>query len=176
MVDLGSISKINCGVLHSSAHAFGESNLHLQFTPKKRRRIFEVMQIREECRNCFAEKAEQLGIAIFALEFGPDHVHIFLGGCKNYAVPFLAQHFKGYSARQLRQAFCSELERYHQGSSLWSDGYFYETVGRITSETVKFYIERHKKKHWAHEEYNAHCHLAPKKESGKQLSLSAFSN
>ena len=150
-------SNINCGVLHGRDHAFGEFNLHLQFTPKKRRDVFEVLEIREACRKCFFEKAAQLGVVVFALEFGPDHVHLFIGGCKNYSVPMLAQHFKGFTARRIREAFLPELAVYNQGNSFWTDGYFYETVGRVTSETVTFYIERHKKKHWGHMDYDAHC-------------------
>ncbi len=172
---ISSGSNINCGVLHSNAHSFGEFNLHLQFTPKKRRKVFENLQIQSACRSTFSEKAAQLGVVVFALEFGPDHVHVFLGGCKNYSVPFLAQHFKGYSSRRIRQAFPAELAVYNQGASLWSDGYFYETVGRVTSETVKFYIERHRKKHWEHMDYDAHCALAKKSERAVQTSLSSFS-
>ena len=174
-MNMDSGSSVNCGVLHGSGHSFGEFNLHLQFTPKRRRDVFEVLKIREACRKCFYEKAAELRITVFALEFGPDHVHLFIGGCKNYPVPFLAQHFKGHSSRRIREAFLPELAVYNQGNSLWSGGYFYETVGRVTSETVRFYIERHKKKHWEHMDYEVHCKLAQKKERGTQTSLSAFS-
>ncbi len=172
MKSLVSESYIRCGELHSSAHAFGEFNLHLQFTPKKRRPVFWSIELREACRKCFSEKANALGIVIFALEFGPDHVHLFVGGCKNYAVPLLAQHFKGYSAWKMRQDFASYLQSFNQGASFWSDGYFYESVGRVTSETVKFYIERQQRKHWVHEDYDAHCF---KKQGGQQTSLRAYS-
>ncbi len=173
MNDLDSGGFKDCGKLHSSAHAFGESNMHLQFTPKKRRRVFLDAGLRNACKQCFAAKASELGVNVLALEFGPEHVHLFVGGCKNYSVPVLAQHFKGYSARVLRQQFSVYLERFKQGASFWSDGYFYESVGRVTSETVKFYIERHKKKHWAHEDYDPYCRLSSK-QNGIQTTLGSF--
>ena len=43
-MNMDSGSDINCGVLHGSGYSFGEFNLHLQFTPKKRRDVFEVLK------------------------------------------------------------------------------------------------------------------------------------
>jgi len=40
------------------------------------------------------------------------------------------------------------VRKYELGGSFWSDGYFFETVGRITSESIQFYIERMQRKHW----------------------------
>jgi REP element-mobilizing transposase RayT len=28
------------------------------------------------------------------------------------------------------------------GDSLWSDGYFYESIGRVTNEAIEYYITR----------------------------------
>ena len=44
------------------------------------------------------------------------------------------------------------MKSFRLGSSLWSDGYFYESVGRVTSSTVKFYIDRQQGKHWMHQD------------------------
>ena len=131
-----------------SRHTVGGANFHLQFTPKYRRRVFEDETIREACREAFHAKAKALGVVLEACEFGPDHVHIFVCGCKNYSVPQLAQHFKGFSARVLRRDKWHRVRKYEWGGSFWSDGYFHESVGRVTSETVRYYIERQKKKHW----------------------------
>ena len=84
-----------------------------------------------------------------ACEFGPDHCHVFLAGWKNFAIPKLAQYFKGASSRQLRKDFQEVLRKFSLGDSFWSDGYFYETCGSVTAEARKFYIERMQKKHWA---------------------------
>jgi hypothetical protein len=32
-------------------------------------------------------------------------------------------------------------------------------VGRVTSETIKYYIERQQGKHWAELDYDVHMHL-----------------
>ena len=160
------------GELRSNAHSFGEFNLHLQFTPKKRRPVFWSIELRDACKKTIIEKANSLGVIVLALEYGPDHVHLFVGGCKNFSIPCLAQHFKGYTAWKLRREFASYLESFNQGASFWSDGYFYESVGRVTSKTVKFYIERHKEKHWEHEDYDVHCFST--KQDVHQTKLQAY--
>lgn len=55
-----------------SNHAFGGSALHLQFTPKKRRKVFMNKLLQEACKARFEEKAQQLHINLEACDFGPD--------------------------------------------------------------------------------------------------------
>ena len=131
----------------SSSHSFGESALHLQLTPKYRRKIFLVKALQEACRASFEQIAAHWGLKLEACEFGPDHAHIFISGWKNFAVSRLAQYFKGASSKQLRDDFIEILQQFHLGDSFWSDGYFYETCGSVTAEARKFYIERMQKKH-----------------------------
>jgi len=134
-------------------HSVGLSNYHLQFTPKYRRDVFRDAVVRRTCREAFAQVAQRLHIAIIALEFGPDHVHLFIGNCKNYSVPQLAQYFKGISSRIIRKDCWDNVKGKLWGDQFWSNGYFYEAVGRITSETAKFYIERQQGKHWTNINY-----------------------
>jgi REP element-mobilizing transposase RayT len=93
-------------------------------------------------------KAKQLGIALEAIEFGPDHVHLFVTNCRKHSVSSLAFHFKGSSSYFLRKHAWDEIRHMLWGSSFWSDGYFYESVGRVTSDSIKYYIERQQGKHW----------------------------
>jgi len=93
-------------------------------------------------------KANDLGVWIEAIEFGPDHVHVFVTNCRKYSVSALVNHFKGYSSWYIRRALLRDIEPFLLGDSFWTDGYFYESVGRVTGDTVKFYIERQQGKHW----------------------------
>jgi hypothetical protein len=67
-------------------HSVGEANLHLQFTPKYRRDVFRDEVVQRVCEEGFRETARTLGLVIHALAFGPDHVHVFVGPCKNHSV------------------------------------------------------------------------------------------
>jgi len=131
-----------------SRHTVGGANFHLQFTPKYRRKVFNDREIVRACKHEFERKASELGVTLYACEFGPDHVHLFIGNCKNYSLPKLAQHFKGSSSRALRRNLSEHVRQYEWGESFWSDCYFYDSIGRMTTENVSFYIERQQRKHW----------------------------
>jgi len=129
-------------------HSVGGSNYHLQFTPKYRRLIFEYREIRQYIVRCFRLKAEKLRMKLSSVEFGPDHVHLFVENCKNYSVGQLVQYFKGYSSRMVRKHYWNIVKKLLWGKSFWTGGYFYESIGRVTKEHIKYYIERQQGRHW----------------------------
>ena len=104
-------------------------------------------------RTAIKEKARSLGIQVGAIEFGPDHVHLFVVGCKNYSAAQLAGQLKGYSSRVVRKQCWDVVRKKLWGKHFWSAGYFFESVGRVTSDMVKFYIERQQRKHWQGDDY-----------------------
>lgn len=136
----------------SRAHCVGEANWHLQFTPAYRQDIFVNKLVRELTLNFLFEGAKKLGVIISALEFGPDHVHLFLEQTRKVSVSYAVQILKGFSSLQMRKSFKSLFEDKLWGEKFWSAGYFYQTVGVITSETVKKYISQGQKKHWINSE------------------------
>ena len=129
-------------------HCVGGSNYHIQLTPKYRRPIFNSRHMRELVKAIIRMKLKKLGIGIGAIEFGPDHVHMFLTGCNKYDVPTIIRHIKGFSSWYLRKNYWDMVKGYLWGSSFWSRGYFYESIGRVTMDNIKFYIERQQSKHW----------------------------
>jgi REP element-mobilizing transposase RayT len=83
------------------------------------------------------------------MEFGSDHCHIFIGNCRRYSVSKLAHRLKGASSYHVRQGHLKRIARQGlYGPAFWSAGYFYESIGRVTTETVRYYIERKQAKHW----------------------------
>ena len=58
-------------------HSVGESNYHVILCPKYRKPIFVHRIIRERLEFFIREKLEQFGVDMVALEFGPDHLHMF---------------------------------------------------------------------------------------------------
>jgi REP element-mobilizing transposase RayT len=142
-------------IVHAG-HNVGEANYHFQFTPKYRRKVFKDETIKRACKSAFMEIARRWGIKLLAVEFGPDHCHIFIANCRKYSVSQLAQYFKGAISRVLRNNHMERLKHARLGRSFWTDGYFYESVGRVTSDSIKFYIERQHGTHWDGEDYEMH--------------------
>ena len=159
--------------LARAKHSFGGANYHLQFTPKYRRLVFTSRKVQEYCRKTMKEKAEKLGIKLSAIEFGPEHVHVFVEGCKNYSASYLSGQLKGYSSYVIRRECWPEIKNQLWGDHFWSAGYFYETVGRVTGDMVIFHIERQQSKHWMGDDYE-YFKVEKKPKSSGQTMLSAF--
>ena len=128
--------------------AFGGANYHFIFTPAYRTKAFSAAELKEACeREAFAVAA-RLGVTLAATEFGRDHWHLFVTGAKNYAESELARRFKGATSRVLRRDHQPIVKQFEWGDHFWSHGYYAETVGRVTADTVRYYIERGQTKHW----------------------------
>jgi putative transposase len=149
-----------------TAHSLGEANFHLQFTPKYRRDVFRDDAVRHTCEQSFRETAARYGFAIHAVEFGPDHAHVFVGACKNLSVSELARLLKGASARRLRQQCLDRFSGKLWGDSFWSGGYFYRSVGATTYAAIRYYLETSQRKHWKAVDYEVY--LQSKQKSLKE--------
>jgi putative transposase len=139
--------------LLKSSHSVGEANMHLQFTPKYRKPVFEDAELMLACEHIFYGIAERLHVQLAGIGFGPNHMHAFITGCKNYSTAELARRFKGASSRVLRENYAERIKAAGlYGDSFWTDGYFYRTVGAVTAETMQRYVSESQKKHWYAEE------------------------
>lgn len=134
--------------LEAKNHALGGWNFHLIFTPAYRAKVFNVFEVKELCRKVIRDVAERLGFRVEADEFGPDHWHVFVTGAKNFSAPQLAHRLKGATSRRVRAELVAHIKPYVWGDHFWSHGYFCETIGRVTSATIRHYIERSQRKHW----------------------------
>lgn len=132
----------------------GESCLHLQLTPAYRRDIFANSEVKDLTKIYFLEKSKKLGIIIAAMDFGPDHFHAFITNWKKYSVEKIANELKGFTSYMMRKHHWDLFKTKLWGKKFWSEGYFYRTVGVVTKEAVKFYIEHSQKKHWKPVDYH----------------------
>jgi len=89
------------------------------------------------------EKATELGVEIVAMDIMPDHVHLFVKCKPTFAPHQLIKQFKGYSSRLLRLEFRHLRSRL---PTLWTNSYYCESVGHISEDTIKKYIEDQKTK------------------------------
>ncbi|MFH1585308.1 MAG: IS200/IS605 family transposase [archaeon] len=130
------------------SHCVGESNIHYQLTPAYRRRIFADERVRKLTKAYLLTKAEELKVIIVSVDFGPDHMHFFVANCKNYSVADLIRRFKGFISRMMRKNHWGLFKQDLYGDKFWTAGYFYRSVGAVTADAIKFYIEHSQEKHW----------------------------
>lgn len=160
-------------------HSVGEANFHLQFTLKYRRDIFRDQAVKEVCQESFHGTAEGLGLLVHALEFGPNHVHFFMGAYKNHSVAEIVRRLKGASSRRVRREGRHRIRNKLWGKAFWSGGYFYRSVGSTTSEAIQYYVDRGQEKHWTALDYEEYKHRKNRRQTKhrktlRQTTLSSF--
>ena len=113
---------------------------HLVWCSKYRLNVL-LAEVEQELRALLYQKAEELQVTIEALEILPDHVHLFIQSDPTEAPQRLANQFKGFTSRMLRQKFPHLRSRL---PSLWSRSYYIGSIGSVSAEAVKRYIEMQK--------------------------------
>jgi putative transposase len=113
---------------------------HIIFCPKYRRKVL-VPPIDERLKTVLAEQIERWGQELVELEVMPDHVHLLVGCDPQFGIHRLVKVLKGHSSHALRQEFPTLKRRL---PSLWTNSYFCSTVGGVTLDTLKRYVESQK--------------------------------
>ena len=131
-----------------SSHSVGESNFHLQLTPKYRQDPFVYNDVLEYCNKIVIKVAEEMNVIVTGIGAGPDHYHIFLSNCKNYSAAELARRFKGRTSYEIRKKYAWRIRHKLWGKHFWSAGYFYRSVGAVSNEAMKRYVTESQRKHW----------------------------
>jgi putative transposase len=124
-------------------HAGGVFTLHYHFVwcPKYRRKVLQG-PIATRLEELLREKVNELGLQIEGLEVLPDHVHVFVAASPTEAPQYLANQFKDYTSRVLRDEFPGLKSRL---PSLWSRSYYVGSAGHVSASTIQKYIEQQKR-------------------------------
>jgi putative transposase len=109
------------------------------WVPKYRRDVL-VGDVAEYTRVVLNGILKELECEPLALEILPDHVHVFTLCPPRHSPAYIVNYLKGKSARKILQRF-PELKTRATGGKLWSRSYFVATVGNVTADMVKRYVE-----------------------------------
>jgi putative transposase len=113
---------------------------HIIWCPKYRRKVL-VGDVATRLDVLLRAKAIELGCTVETLEIMPDHVHLFLKSSPIHAPHYLVQQLKGATSHTLREEFPALKTRL---PTLWTRSYYCESIGHISEETVRRYIEEQK--------------------------------
>ena len=115
---------------------------HVIFCPKYRRKIL-VDGIDTRMKELIKEREKDWGYEVLEMEIMPEHIHLLLDVNPKVGIYNVVNHIKGYASKILRQEFPKLKSRL---PCLWSRTKFISTVGSVSLETVKKYIEDQKGK------------------------------
>jgi len=112
-------------------------NYHFIFCPRYRRKIFLIPNVEERFKYIVKCVCEEIDIEIIAIECDKDHAHMFLNCLPALSPSDIMQKIKGITSRVLREEFL----KLNKMPSLWTRSYFISTVGNVSSDTIKKYVE-----------------------------------
>ena len=107
--------------------------------PKYRYKIFYNKRVKKDCELIFKNICAEKGYRIHAMEVVEDHMHLFLEFHPSTSLSKVIQHLNGGSSYRLFKLH-PELREKYWGGSLWSSGKFYRSIGNVTADTIKHYI------------------------------------
>jgi putative transposase len=111
-------------------------NFHFVFVPKRRKPIL-VGAVAERLQEIIFETVVEHQWKLIALEVMPDHVHLLVNVKPTDSAAQVARWVKGRAAHHLRKEFPHLLRL----PSLWTPSYFIGSVGNVSTEIVRKYIE-----------------------------------
>lgn len=115
---------------------------HIVWCPKYRRKVL-TPQIATRLEILLRQKATECDMSIHALEIMPDYVYLFIEADPTLAIAGITNALKGYTSKILRKEFANLRSRL---PTLWNRSYYARTVGHVSEETVRKYIESQKGK------------------------------
>lgn len=117
---------------------------HLVWSVNYRRKVLSK-EVEDYLRILVSEIASDKGFTVHLFEVGGmDHVHCFVSGPPTLSITAVIKYLKGISGRKLLGQF-PELRGKLWKGRLWNPSYYAETIGSVSEENIRRYIEKQKK-------------------------------
>ena len=125
--------------MRKSVHVQYDIEYHVVWTTKYRYKVLNG-KIAERARYLIRQCCNSMNVTIIKGSIGKEHIHLLVSCPPSLSISKLIQQLKGKSSRMLQMEF-KELKKRYWGQHLWSSGYFCRSVGTVTREMIKDYIE-----------------------------------
>ena len=118
---------------------------HFVWTPKYRCKAFRKPYT-DTLKQIFIRAAYDYDMNIQEIEIPIDHVHMLIAIPPTICVSDAIGMLKSISAREMFKRHPDFKRQYFWSGNLWSPSYFAETVGRVSEEAIRKYIQSQLKK------------------------------
>lgn len=124
----------------SKAHLIYSCQYHVIFCPKYRRKVLKD-GIDIKLKEIFNNIANKYDFSILEMEIMEDHVHLLIDCNPRFGIMECVNKLKGTSAKLLIKEFPYLKSRL---PNIWTRSAFISTVGSVSLDVVKKYIENQK--------------------------------
>ena len=126
--------------MRKGSHTQYDIKYHIVWITKYRYKVLNG-KIAYRLRELLRQGCEARRITIIKGSISKEHVHMLVSCPPNISVSDMMQYLKGRSSKILQEEF-PELKKKYWGQHLWAAGYFCRTVGTVTEDMIKDYIEK----------------------------------
>ncbi len=126
----------------SLSHCKWKCQYHIVFIPKYRQQIL-YGQIKEDIREILKKLCEYKKVEIIEGAICKDHIHLCISMPPKYSISQFVGYLKGKAALMIYDKYPEKLSKWNK--AFWARGYYVATVGNITEEAIKHYIQEQQK-------------------------------
>lgn len=121
-------------------------NYHMVWSVKYRRAII-TPEVEAFLKEIAHQIAKDKGFTLHLFEAGErDHIHCFVSAPPKLSITQIVKYLKGITGRKLFEAFPEIREKLWHGQ-LWNHSYYVETIGCVSEENIRRYIEHQSKQY-----------------------------
>lgn len=125
---------------HHGSHCVFLTQYQIIWCPKYRFNVLSPIRQRV-LKDVLREICTSYHYTVKAVEIMPDHIHLFVDLPHTTSPAEAVRTLKSLSARRMFEIFQDLKAYYHRCGKLWSRGYYISSVGHVSEQTVKRYIE-----------------------------------
>ena len=119
-------------------------NYHVVWSVKYRRKIL-TKDIEKFLKELVQQIARDKGFTVHLFEAGEgDHIHCFVSAPPKLSVTDIVKYLKGITGRKLFEQYPEIRQKLWKGQ-LWNHSYYVETIGSVSEENIRRYIEHQSK-------------------------------
>ena len=113
---------------------------HIIFVCKYRKKL--LIKYGEDVKQIMYDISKRYDFDIKEMEVDKDHIHMMISSVPKISPLQIVRVLKQQSTIQMWRRYASELKKqYWKENTFWTDGYFYSTIGEVSSKTLKHYIQ-----------------------------------
>ena len=121
------------------SHTVYNIEYHVVWVTKYRYAVL-TGEVALRARELIRQTCARREITIVRGSISKDHIHLLISCPPTMSAAAVVQYIKGRSSKMIQEEF-PHLQKRFWGQHLWARGYFCATVGAVTEEMIKEYVE-----------------------------------
>ena len=127
-------------IYQSKNHSKFILTYHVIFTCKYRKKL--LIKYGENIKQIMFDISKRYDFEIKEMEVDKDHIHMMISSVPKISPLQIVRILKQQSTIKIWRIYKEELKKQHWSkNTFWTDGYFCSTIGEVSSETLKYYIQ-----------------------------------